>query len=171
MISVTKLIDLLNKPGLVYWANNIGLKGLSLNDYRVESSKNGTNKHIEAQMYLEEGVKFDGCFELDKSINGFEFVCCEKEVKTDHLIGRIDLILKKDDLTYIIDFKSSEKIYLSTKLQLSTYKHMFNADKIGVINLNNMSLTILDIDTSKYYELVKRLYQIKNIMIKLKESL
>jgi len=45
--SVTDLIKILNKPGLLYWANNIGLSGLSLHEQRNKLAKKGTKKHNE----------------------------------------------------------------------------------------------------------------------------
>lgn len=171
MVAVTKLIDLLNKPALVYWSNKIGLSGVSLKDYRIDSSNKGTSKHDEVENYIKNGVLFKDYIKLDKVLKDYVVIGCEVEIKTNNLIGRADLILEKENKKYIIDFKSSNNIYLSTKLQLSTYKNMFNADYIGVIDLNNFKLTLLDINTDKYYEIIKRLFQINELLNFLKERL
>ena len=171
MIAVTKLIDILNKPALVSWANNIGLKGVNLKDYRKESTTKGTVKHEDVENFLIKGIPFNGSDKLKNTLLGFELVGCEVEAKTNNLIGRIDLVLTKDSKKYVIDFKTSKYIYLSTKLQLSTYKHMISADEIGVIDLTDFNLTILDIDTIKYYTIIKRLYQINELLCQLKEKL
>ena len=163
MIAVTKLIDLLDKPALVYWSNKLGLKGISISDYYKETSAKGTKKHNEVEEFLLNGVLFDGYKEFQKSILGYEVIGVEKEVKNDFLIGRIDLILKKDNLIYIVDLKRNKKIYLKTKLQLSCYKHIYKAHKICYMNFDSYKLIELNIDTNKYYEIVKRLWQIKKI--------
>ncbi len=68
--------------------------------------------------------------------------------------------------------KSSSKIYLATKIQISTYKHLYGADKVGVIDLNDYTIKILDgLNTQKYYEIIKRLYQINELLKNLKEKL
>ena len=172
MVAVTKLIGLLDKPALVYWANRIGLNGQTLSDHRNKSSKKGTKKHNLVERYIKEGLEFEGFEKFNRCIEGHEVLGCEVEVKNKNLIGRIDLITKKNGVKYVLDMKSSEKIYLSTKIQLSTYKHMLGADKVGVIDLNTFKLTILeDINTSKYYEIIKRLYQVYILIKELGERL
>ena len=52
MVAITKLIDLLDKPALVGWANKLGLKGLSLNEYSCRVKSEGTNKHNDIELYL-----------------------------------------------------------------------------------------------------------------------
>jgi len=171
MIAVTKLIDILDKPALVHWANKIGLKGTSLKEYRKTTSKEGSNAHNKIELFLKKGIKFEGCELLEKSLKGFKVVGVEKEIKNDFLIGLVDLILKKEGELYIVDFKRNKNIYLSTKLQLSCYKHMLNADKICYINYQDFKIVCIDINTIKYYEIIKRLYQIHVLLKQLKEKL
>ena len=171
MVSVTKLIDILNKPALLYWSNKIGLEGINIRDYKKESTSKGTSKHIEIENYINNLDWFEGCDKFIKALMGYEIIGCEVDVSNKHLIGRIDLVLKKDNLTYIVDLKSNKNIYLSTKLQLSTYKHLYNADKICVMELDTFKLEEIKIDTNKYYEIIKRLFQINELIINLKEKL
>ena len=171
MIAVTKLIGLLDKPGLVYWANKIGLNGVSLKEHRLKSTNDGTDKHNKVEKYLTDGILFDGYHKLKKQLVGFDVIGCEVEIKNEYLIGRADLILEKESKKYIIDFKSSKDIYLSTKLQLSTYKHLYKADIIAVMDLEDFNITILNIDTNKYYEIIKRLYQVNELLEYLREKL
>lgn len=171
MVAVTKLIELLDKPALVKWANKIGLEGINIKDYRSDSTKKGIATHNDIEKYLKEGVLFEGYEDFDRLLEGYEILGLETEVKNNNLKGRIDLILKKDGLIYVIDFKTSKYVYLSTKLQLSTYKHMYGADKIGVISFYDMKINLLEIETKKYYDIIKRLYQIHELIKELKERL
>ncbi len=170
-ISVTKVIDLLDKPALVGWANKLGLKGKSLKDYYKEVTEEGNDKHYEIENYLKHGILFDGYEKLNESLIGFEVIAVEHRVENEFLIGRIDLVLKKDNELYVCDFKRNKSIYLKTKLQLSAYKNLLNANKICYINSKDFKIIEINIDTNKYYEIVKRLYQINTLMINLNERL
>jgi len=171
MYSVTKLISLLDKPFIPKWANNLGLNGISLDKYMKEKSKQGDNKHEEIQNYLLNGIEFDG-FEKVKYIKDtFEVVGCEVDINNGFITGRIDLVLKYEDDIYIVDFKSNNRIYLSTKLQLATYQKIIKAEKIFYMNFEDYKMKELKINTEKYYEIVKRLYQIKVLIDNLNERL
>jgi len=171
MVSVTKLIDLLNKPALVGWANKLGLKGIDLKDYQSKSKESGNIGHKQVEDYLIKGVKFNGSEKLDKTLKGFNVVGCEVSVDNGFIKGRIDLIIEKNNIKYVCDFKSNKYIYIGTKLQLSAYKHIYNADKIAFINLEDLSLKEIEIDTDYYFEIIKRLYQIHELLIKTNEKL
>lgn len=171
MVSVTKLIDLLDKPALLGWANKLGLKGVSLNDYSKNVKLEGTNKHNDIEEYLKNGVYFEGCEKLKYNLSEYEILGIEETIDNGKIIGRIDIVLKKNGLIYICDFKRNKRIYLKTKLQLSAYKEMLNADKICFINTESFEVKEIKIDTSKYYEIVKRLYQIYILINDLKERI
>jgi len=171
MYSVTKLISLLDKPFLPKWANNLGLNGISLDSYMKDKSRLGDNKHEEVQNYLLYDKEFEG-FEKVKYIKDtFEIIGCEVNVDNGFINGRIDLVLKFEDKLYIVDFKSNNKIYLSTKLQLATYQKIINAEKIFYMNFEDYKMKELNIDVEKYYEIVKRLYQVKVLIDSLNERL
>ena len=171
MIAVTKIIDLLDKPALVGWANKLGLKGLSLKEYYSQVTTDGNEKHYEIENYFKYGIEFKGCKVLAENLKDYEVIGVEETITNDFLIGRIDLVLKKDGIVYVCDFKRNKSIYLKTKLQLSTYKEMLNADKICFINSENFKLVEIKIDTLKYYTIVKRLYQIHKLLFELNERL
>lgn len=173
MIAVTKLIDLLDKPALVGWANKLGLKGIDLKDYYLKTQNEGNNNHNEVELFLKEGKRFQGCELLEHTLKDFEVIGVEENCNNDFIVGRIDLILKhkKTNLIYVCDFKRNKFIYLKTRLQLSCYKHIIEADKIAYINTENFKLVEININTSKYYEIVKRLYQIHLLLKELNERL
>lgn len=171
MIAVTKLTSMLHKEGLLYWANKIGLEGVSLNDYRKKSTKEGINKHQQVQDFLLHNKAFDESENLISCIEGYEVLDVEKEFNNGFIIGRVDLILWKDNKKIVIDFKSSNDIYLEQKMQISTYKEILNCDYVGIINLNTWELKILDIDTLKYYNIVRRLYSVYELLKQLNEKI
>ena len=64
--SVTELIGMLDKPGLLNWANKIGLDGIKLEDYRKKSMINGTSLHKQIEDYKTKGAVLKGNSPLDK---------------------------------------------------------------------------------------------------------
>lgn len=171
MISVTKLINLLDKPALLGWANKIGLEGIRLKDYQSKVKKDGNDRHNEVENYLKNGVEFDGCDKLKNTLEGFDVIGCEIDTNNGFILGRIDIVLKKDNKIYVCDLKRNKYIYLSTKLQLSTYKHIYNGDYICYINSEDLELKVINIDTNKYFDIMKRLYQVYMLITELKERL
>lgn len=162
---------MLNKPGLINWANRIGLGGTSLKEFKKKSTDKGTSKHKEIEMFLSKGVEFSDSNKLKELIKEFDVIGVEKYVSNGFIHGYCDLILKKEKDVIIVDFKPKHEIYLSEKLQLSTYKEIFKANKIAIINYSNWSFNYININTLKYYEIIKRLYQIKKLLKSLNERL
>jgi len=119
MIAVTKLINLLDKPFLKYWANKIGLEGINIRNYESTVKKDGNNRHKDIENYIKNGIPFDGCDIFDESIKDYNIIGSEIEITNGKIIGRIDLALSKHNEIYIVDFKRNKNIYLSSKLQLS----------------------------------------------------
>ena len=171
MESVTGLLKLLHKEGLLYWSNKIGLEGTSLKDYRNKSSKKGTKKHNEVENYLVNGVKFNDSYKLDKCLEGYTIEDIEFDVDNGFINGRCDLMLSKGSEVIIVDFKSSGKVYLDQKIQLSAYAEMTEAKKIAIINFNNWELEFLNIDTKKYFNILRHLYVIKTQIRELNERI
>ena len=169
MIAVTRLIDLLDKPAIKYWANKIGLQGISLKDYEPKVQSEGNIGHKQIEDYINNGTLFDGHEFFSESIKGFEVIGCEVDCDNGYICGRIDLVLSRNNKTYVVDLKRNNSIYISTKLQLSAYKHIINADEIMYMNLKDFKLIPLKIDTSKYFNIIKNLYQIKKTLNELKE--
>lgn len=171
MIPVTTLINLLDKPALKYWANKQGLKGIDINKFEKKVQTKGNIKHDEIEQFIKNGTLFNGVDRFEESIKGFQILACEESVDNGFINGRVDLVLTKNNLSYVVDFKSNKNIYLNTKLQLSSYKHIIGADYVCFMDLEDYSLKVLDIDTNKYFEIVKRLYQIKVSLNELNENL
>lgn len=171
MISVTKLLEILNKPNLIYWANKIGLAGININEYQSKSKNEGIENHNQIELFIKQGIRFDGCEIFENEIKDFKIIGVEVDVNNEFINGRIDLILEKENQIFICDFKKNKNVYLNTKLQLSTYKHLYGADKICFINSSDFKIKEIKINTEKYFEIVKRLFQIHQLLTSLNEKL
>ena len=160
--TVTQLIDLLNKPALLKWANKIGLDGVSLANYRTEAKTSGTSVHKRIENDLLHGIKFDDpAFQLFKS--NYEVLKVEPEIECEHYKGRVDILLKRNNLTWLFDFKAADRIYFEQALQLIAYNRVLKADRIGIVHTKTFIETIVSVtpDQVKLYEkIIGGLYNI-----------
>ena len=147
--SVTTVIKVIAKDGLVYWANNLGWKRKSVKKELDDSSEIGTYAHNYIEAVLKNSVisqkmllrEIDLLPEENKnmvlnSINSFNLwwkdnnknfktIECEKEMSCDEYGGTIDWLAEYRGKTVIIDFKTSKSFYYTMYLQLAAYAHMY----------------------------------------------
>jgi hypothetical protein len=167
--SVTNLVDMLDKPALMRWANKIGLEGIKLDEYKSQKKDEGSSIHETIATYLNFNILPDD-ENLTSRIENFfrdkEVIEVEKTVETEYFIGRLDIKLKWKDFVFICDFKSSKGVYLETKLQLAAYKMAEPCDHVAVIHLPEFLIRPVDVNgihtefiitLSKLYELKQRI--------------
>ena len=137
--SVTQILSIVNKPYLVNWANNLGLKGVAVQDASKESTDVGTLTHafIEGHITREE-VSTDGYNRgtVDQALLCYEgyliweekyhptYVETEKSfISKEHgYAGTIDAVCKIGDQQYILDWKTSASIYPEYVSQVVAYR-------------------------------------------------
>lgn len=153
--TVTELLDILNKPALMKWANKIGLQGISLDDYRAKSKKEGTSLHKQIEEYILNGV----CFEDSSIQTNFEkfqsdkvFKEIELSIETEFFRGRLDAKIIYKDSLYLCDFKSNDGIYLEQKLQLTAYRMADRNCKIAIVKIPEFTFKEVVINDFKPYE-------------------
>lgn len=170
--TVTELLDILNKPALMKWANKIGLQGISLDEYRAKSKKEGTSLHRQIENYVLHGQPFEDAkvqanferFQVDKV-----FKEIEATIETEYFYGRLDAkIIYKGNL-YLCDFKSNDGIYLEQKLQLSAYRMSDRNCKIAIVKIPEFTFKEVVIeDFTPYENLIYSLTQIYHLLKKCK---
>jgi hypothetical protein len=135
--SVSNLISLLDKPALLHWANNLGLKGKKLSDERKKWLSRGTSIHSQINNFITNGVRLDS-EEDQNSLNRFlkdkEVIDSEVSIETEYFVGRYDIRFRYNDRVAIGDFKNGGGTYFETKLQLVAYSMAVNCDDLFVIN-------------------------------------
>lgn len=170
--SVTELLDLLNKPALMNWANKIGLQGIKLSEYRKEKTTSGTNIHNQLEKLLKYGEEIEDKYLQNAIINQlktYEVVGVEEPIETEYYQGRCDLILSKNKELYVFDFKRGfKKPYLEHYLQLTAYQYALNADRIGIIRVPQVDIIELTNDKKELYQ--ELLINLSNIY-KIKQSI
>lgn len=167
--SVSKLIGLLDKPSLLKWANKIGLEGINIDDYRKKSMSSGLSYHKQIENFLTKNIPFESEEIQQKCVNFFadkKIICVEKQIENEYFLGRLDIKIEYNGLTYICDFKSNQKnIYFENKLQLISYKMVEKSDKIAIISIPDFTfLPIEIIDYSPYEQILinlSNIYQLK----------
>lgn len=167
--SVTKLIDLLDKPALVKWANKIGLEGIKLDDYRSKSKESGTSRHEQIEHYLKYKILPDDktvSDQIEKFFSDKEVIAVEQSFECDEYVGRFDVKLKWKDFVFICDFKSNSGVYFETKLQLAAYKRVCECDHVAVIHLDSFILRPVDLYPEHYF-IIESLAKIYNYKSKL----
>lgn len=152
MISISNILKELHSENIVKWANRIWLEWTRLEDYRKKSTNQWKKWHISIQEKI-----------MIEWYKDYKIIWIEVPLENEYMCWRADFIAEKENEHYIFDFKSSDDIYLSQVLQLIWYKKMYWKCKIGIINLNTLKETIIDLTDEEYiiYEnILKWLYMV-----------
>ena len=172
--SITQLLDLLNKPALIGWANKQGLQGVDIEVSRKKYLNNGTSIHKQIENYITDGVCFSN--ELHQlSFNNFmedkEIIDVEKSIETEWFVGRFDASIKYKNKVYLIDYKSNAtKIYFENKLQLIAYSMAYPCDAFAVVSVPNFRLIEFDVkEINEYKTIIKSLSDIYKSKLLLNE--
>jgi hypothetical protein len=113
-----------DSQGLLYWANSIGLKGISYSKYMKEVGNIGTNVHELAQCFIE-GLEFSIPKDDEVVINCFnKFLMWWESFQSDDF----EVIFCEQSFTskkfVLVDFKTSKSIYSDYIVQGSAYREM-----------------------------------------------
>lgn len=133
--SVTQVISILNKKGLVKWANILGFKKISAEKLVNEKAMIGSLLHDriskffkkeEYQPHLSEEINAQVDVLYSRFLQWYEIatplvILSEENYINEFYGGTIDLLCKIQDKTYLIDFKTSKKIHSSQFVQLGGY--------------------------------------------------
>lgn len=161
--TVSQLLQLLDKPALLGWANKIGLEGITLADYRKKSTKGGTDLHKEIELYVNDKIPFkdqETQKRFDELFADKEIISMESKIETDIFRGRMDLEMKFKGKSYVVDFKSSKSgVYFENILQLVAYRMAKKSDCIAVIQIPEMIFKPIEIiDHTPYESILEALY-------------
>lgn len=167
--SVTELLNLLDKPALMYWANKKGLEGFRLSDLRKKNTSKGISLHKQIEEYIKNGVPVEDKLlkeNIDRFLREVDVLDIEVDIETDKYKGRFDVRYIKNGKVYLGDFKTNQtRIYLENKLQLVAYSSgtMFKHDNYSIINIPTMEIQEVEIiDTKPYNEILNALSVIYN---------
>lgn len=133
--SVTQIISILNKNGLVKWANILGFKKINAEKLINEKALIGSLLHDRISKYLK-GEEYSPHLSeeindrVDELYNIFlkwydvsqpKLIFTEKNYINNLYGGTIDLLCEIEGKIYLIDFKTSKKIHSTQLIQLAGY--------------------------------------------------
>tara|TARA_Y100000310_G_scaffold336960_1_gene422819 strand:- start:2554 stop:3222 length:669 start_codon:yes stop_codon:yes gene_type:complete len=145
----TTICGVLDKPALVYWANNLGMEGIKVREYVDTLAGIGTLTHSRVQCYFEKtepDMSEYSKADIDLSDNAmlsfyawakdrkFQDVQCEMPLVSESLRygGLLDIYCKLDNLWTIIDIKTGKGLYPDHTLQLAGYAHLARENNVPV---------------------------------------
>lgn len=137
----TTITGILDKPALKFWANNLGLAGISVKDYVDDLAVIGKLAHLMVENYIKK-VETDfsdySPNQRERAENSFsKFLVWEKENKFDPLEselmmvseeyqfgGQIDIYANLNGKPTLIDIKTSKACYSEHYTQVVAYRQL-----------------------------------------------
>jgi hypothetical protein len=185
----TTVLQVLNKPALVPWANRLGLQGIDCNKYRDEKAEIGTLAHyfIECELKGEKPDTSDFTpNQVDQAENSLiKFYDWMKEHKLEPIFsekqlvseiyrygGTVDCYGKLDGKFELMDFKTSSGIFPEMIIQLSAYKQLleengYPVDEVRILRIGRDDQEGFEerkeTNLDKYFELFKNCLNIYHI--------
>ena len=154
---VTTILGVMAKPALMYWANKIGLEGISVSKYVDILADAGTLAHSMIECYLKEiDVETDEYSKdnIDMAENAFlKYLEWEKDHKYKLILsegklvsdkynfgGTIDSYFDTGEKKILIDFKTGKAIYNEMETQVVAYKMLleeqgYNVDECYILRI------------------------------------
>ena len=137
----TTITGLLNKPGLIKWANDLGLEGIDVTKYVDEAAAIGTLAHQMVQDHLQKRPTVTSNYsaiQIDLAQNSFlsylnweaghhiEPIICEEPMVSEkrRYGGTVDCYCLLDGVPTIVDFKTGKAIYDEYFFQVAAYKEL-----------------------------------------------
>jgi len=190
----TTILSVLNKPALVKWANNLGLKGIDSNSYVDSMATIGTLAHYMIECYLKKEtpvlieyspaeislaensvLKF---YEWEK-YHTYELIFSEKNLVSENYQygGCLDIYWKLDGKYTLTDLKTCKAIYTEQHTQLSSYRQLliengFPVEECNILRIGRDETEGFDFINSKnldlHFEKFKHCLSIYNLNKELK---
>ena len=151
-ISVPRVTDIISSTihsdRLMYWANNIGRKGLIYKDELERAANIGTQAHQCIELYLKDKIKtennipFCGYLLWENTLNKAGIIInpllIEHKMSCQWFGGTLDALFDISGRKFLIDFKTSNHVTFNYFLQLGAYLYLLSLENIfpdGVIVL------------------------------------
>ncbi len=156
---VTTVIGILNKPALVKWANDLGLRGIDSASYVDETARIGTLAHEMVQEYLG-GPPWDRAaynaeqvdtaenalisfFEWERqNVSGFKTAFIERQFVSEisRFGGTVDWYGEINGQMWLVDFKTCKTLFPEHTYQTAAYRallleHGYQVDGVRILRI------------------------------------
>lgn len=166
--SVTQILKILNKKGLLEWANYLGIRRMKYKNVLDEKALLGTlvHKRIECDIANERySMFFDprlenevlrryNLYEAWKNEHGVEPLHSELRLHNDRYGGTIDFIGNVDGVLCIGDFKTSKKPQFTHMMQLGAYLNLVKVQNPDIFQSIQKARVICFPEKGSYIEMV-----------------
>lgn len=177
--SVTTVLKLINKPELVNWANWLGFKKWKVDTVLEQSSEIGTNVHNLIEKFIKNRyvdldkpgeTKYNGSAELVEHCfklfykwhknHEIKYILSEAQLVCDVYGGTVDCVCEVDGTLFIVDFKTSSKVYSSMFMQLAAYLHLVSTnypdlkiERVAILHIGrkNNKYKFVEMDKDELY--------------------
>lgn len=138
---VTEIISkMIHEDSIVLWANNLGFRHIRYRDALNEAANIGTRVHSSIEHYLKDKSEsdlisleaFKKWWNILTSSNKVEVLGQEEKLTCPFFGGTYDLLLKINDVIYLVDFKTSNHVTYKYYIQLAAYNYMLKAMNINI---------------------------------------
>lgn len=166
--SVTQILSVVAKPALIPWANNLGLQGIKYQEVTKRQANIGSITHyfisqeikneprdlsLLSDYTLEELTQAEKYFQTflkwREAQDGIEFLHSELAlISYLGFGGTIDAIIRENNRTYILDFKTSSSIYPEYKAQVAAYAQLAS----DTLSINGVKIIRLGEDGYEVWE-------------------
>ena len=167
---VTTFIDVLNKPALIPWANNLGLEGINVKDYVNDKADIGTLAHAMIFSHLkkeEPDLSLYSQKQIDLAENSFlKYLGWEKKHTLKSILLEAPLVSEKyqyggtvdnfcilDDVVTLLDYKTSKAIYTEAHIQVSAYRNLLKENRKE--ELKECAILRIGRDESEGFDFIK----------------
>ena len=179
---VTEIISkMIHEDAIVQWANSLGFQHKRYTEVLNNAAVYGTKVHHTIEVYLKDHMEPSEkiyCFEAFKKWwqtiskdNKVEILGQEQKLVCPFFGGTYDMLLKINDLIYLVDFKTSNHVTYKYYIQLAAYAYMlreyYGIQIHGVIILqllkrnssyNEYFLNLKNDEHKKYFALCERTF-------------
>lgn len=131
---VTEILSaMMHTDALMYWANNLGLKGQKYKTVLNQAANLGTEAHLAIERYLRDKLMTENNIPFQSFLSWYEFVCecatveimmMEERLVCDYFGGTLDALYCINGKIFLVDYKTSNMVTEKYFFQLAAYKHM-----------------------------------------------
>lgn len=190
---VTTIVGILDKPALIKWANNLGLKGIDSTKFRDDKADIGTLGHAFVTDHYKKVETDTSDYtqkQIDKATNAaLSYYDWEKKHKVEPILieaplvdeelefgGMSDLYAKIDDKFTLVDLKTGNGIWPEHFIQVAAYKHLlevndYEVEDVMILNIpraeteNFISCQVKNLDLNwQIFEHCLQIYKLRKLV-------